>query len=506
MIAAFLLSMVKDLFLRLLDYYNISEEQFAYINREIKISTFSDDHHFDKMDEAVQLVKNHISKKSKIIVYGDYDADGICSTSIITKMFLYQEYIVDYFIPSRYLDGYGINLEQAQNIINKKYDLVICVDNGVSAFEPIQLLRDNGIDVLVLDHHEIQDKLPNANVILHPTFSNYGKVASSAGFVTFIFSIFYLGRFDKYLSVLASISIISDMMPLVEYNRDLLRYVFYHYKVGEFLSIDLLNGNEQLTEESIGLGIAPKINAIGRVIEERKGYEIVDFLTSTNQEHLLNYILYINEINEKRKELSKSFSDNIKETNPICICEVTDAKEGIIGLVANKLMNQYMVPCIAFAKDEEKGIYKGSARSPEGFNIVDCFNALSHHLEAFGGHAQAGGCSIKISEFDRFKHDFINYCEKHPFVAPEKPTIELFLNELTFENYDLIKKFAPFGEGWRAPLFIIKNIRTAALTYSRDQKHILTNISLNSKLAGFYMHKSLIDPLNRIDIDHYIFP
>ena len=492
--------MEKSFFEKLLDFYQINEDKYRYINREIDISSFINAHNFNKIDEAVELVKKHVKNNSKIIIYGDYDADGICSTSIISKMLLYENFKADYFIPSRYLDGYGINNEQAKDIINKGYNLVICVDNGVSAFEPIKLLKDNNIDVLVLDHHEILDEVPNANVILHPMYSKYGDVATSAGFVSFIFSIHYLNRFDKYLSILASISLISDMMPLLDYNRDLLRYVLANYKVGEFLPIDLLNNNEKLSEENIGLGIAPKINAIGRVLEERKAKEVVEFLISEDKEHQLNYISFINEINEQRKELSKEYSDQIDFKGNKCICEITDAKEGLLGLIANKLMNKYMIPCLIVSLDKEKGIYKGSARAPEGFNIVDCFSHLNKYFEAFGGHAQAGGCSIKVENFDKFKKEFEKYCEKHEFTPKKKDTIDISLKDITHENYDILKSFGPFGEAWKSPPFKISNIRTNALTYSRDLNHIMTNISLSSKIVGFYMPKSKIEPLNRIDI------
>ena len=491
---------MSNLFQRLLDYYHIDEQTYRYMNRDIDPSIFSN-RKFDKMEEAVEFLKDHIKRKSKIIIYGDYDADGICSSSIILKMLMYVDYLADVFIPSRYLDGYGINLDNAKIIVEKKYDLVICVDNGIAANEAIDYLRENGVEVLVLDHHEIPEVLPKANFILHPTFSHYGDIASSAGFVTFIFSINFLNRFDKYLSVLAALSLVSDMMPLLDYNRDLLRYVLSNFKVGEFLPIDLINNNEILNEEKIGMSIAPKINSIGRVIEQREGANLVKFLTSDDKEFVLNYIGFINEINEQRKNLSKEFSDDIKKDNDYCICEVANTKEGIIGLIANKMVNEYQIPCIIFAKDEEKGIYKGSARAPIGFNMFDAMKALEKHFLTFGGHAQAGGCSVEINKFESFKKDFIKYCEHHKFEAIPKDTFELYLSDLNFDNYELIKSFGPFGEGWKKPTFLIKNIRVSALNFSKDNNHIITNIGVNSKIVGFYMHKSLVTLYDRIDIE-----
>ena len=491
---------MESLFQRLLNYYQIDEQTYRYMNRDIDPSIFTN-RKFDKSIEAVQFLKDHIARNSKILIYGDYDADGICSSSIILKMLMYVGYYADVFIPSRYLDGYGINLENAKKIVEEKYDLVICVDNGVAANEPIEYLRENNVDVLVLDHHEIPDVLPNANYILHPTLSHYGDIASSAGFVTFIFSINFLQRFDKYLSVLAAISLVSDMMPLIDYNRDLLRYVLTSFKVGEFLPIDLLNNNEALSEEKIGLSLAPKINSIGRVIEDREGANIVKFLTSEDTEFILNYISVINETNEQRKSLLKEFADDIKKDNNYCVCEVVNTKEGIVGLIANKMMNEHNVPSIIFAKDEAKGILKGSARAPIGFNMYDALTALNKYFLTSGGHAQAGGCSLEIGKFEAFKKDFIKYCEHHKFEAPQKEYFELYLSDLNFDNYELIRTFGPFGEGWKKPAFLIKNIRVSALNFSKDDNHILTNIGVNSKIVGFYMHKSLVTLFDRIDIE-----
>ena len=174
--------MNKSLLERLLDYYHINYEQYLLMNKDVSLLNFRDGHEFNDIDNSVKLVKDIISKKGKIIIYGDYDADGIMGTSILVKMFEYLGVIVDYYIPNRYLDGYGLNLKHAQEYIDKKYDLVITVDNGITAFEPIELLHNAGIKVLVLDHHQAQDKLPLADAICHPIVSHFGETTSSGAF------------------------------------------------------------------------------------------------------------------------------------------------------------------------------------------------------------------------------------------------------------------------------------------------------------------------------------
>ena len=267
--------MYIELLDRLLEYYQIDKAEYERITAPVSLTSFNKGHEFDEIEKAVNLVKEVLNKDGKILIYGDYDADGVMGTSILVKMFQYLNKEVDYYIPNRYNDGYGLNVEHANEYIKKGYDLIITVDNGITAFEAIELLHNNGVKVLILDHHQNQETVPLADAICHPIYSHFGDVSSSGAFTAFIFSISLLGKIDKYLSILASISLISDMMPLLEYNRALLRAVIAEYKVGEFLPVDLLGDKEVFNEQLIGMKIAPRINAIGRLCEDSSINEIV---------------------------------------------------------------------------------------------------------------------------------------------------------------------------------------------------------------------------------------
>ena len=487
---------------RLLDFYHINEEQYSSIIASSTIEDFATGHHFDHMEEAVALVKDAVKNGKRIAIYGDYDADGIMGTSILVKMFKMDNYQVDYYIPSRYIDGYGLTLKYAKEAVINHVGLLITVDNGVSAFEGIEYLRNNGVDVLVLDHHTIQDKLPIANFIIHPTFSHFGEVASSGAFTAFMFANAYLGKVDKYLATLASISLISDMMPLLEYNRRLLKATFASYKDGEFLAIDLLKDGDPFDENSIGMKIAPKINALGRMIETDEINKIVRYFVEDDKELILNYINWINETNEQRKEASKISSEEDLDIggNPTSIVVITTAKEGLLGLIANSLCNKYHVPTIVFAKENNEEVYKGSCRASPGFNVVDAFNELSDLTLTAGGHAMAGGCSIKCSDFAAFKERFEQLVINTPLQEHQENLIELGLTEISFDNYDLVKTFSPFGESWPAPTFEVKRILANSLTYSRDNQHILTYIGRGIKLVGFNQPKEVVSQLSYIDI------
>ena len=494
---------MESLFERLLNYYHISESDYANLTMDVNEDNFASGHSFKMMDECVRIVKEAVANNKKIFIYGDYDADGIMSVSILVKMFKVINYPVSYHIPNRYTDGYGLNLQRSQEIVENGYDLLITVDNGITAFEGIENAKKGGLQVLVFDHHQPSDILPNADGILHPAVSEFGETATSAGFVTFMFAKSFLGKFDYFLATLASISLVSDMMPLVSYNRNLLRLMIKEYPNHPSLAIDMLKDNDPFNEITIGMRIAPKINAIGRLIDDDALLKrSVEFIVSEDQNLLLNYNEWINQINTERKELTKEAVENSKDIDveaPAIIGKIAQ-KEGIIGLIANNFVKKYHKPTIIFALDQSGEIYKGSARSPEGLNIVDTFAQLSEYLEAYGGHAMAGGCSIKVENFDAFKDAFIEIARN---TKVEKKTVEavpLYINEINQENYEMIQSFSPFGESWQSPCFTLPRIRVPSLMYSRDSQHILTSIGNSARLTGFYFSKDYMSQYQFVDM------
>ena len=494
---------MEDLFKRLLDYYQISEDDYRSLTMPVNEDNFFLGHSFAQMNECVQVVKEAVANHKKIFIYGDYDADGIMSVSILVKMFDYINYPVSYHIPNRYLDGYGLTRKRCEEIVKDGYDLLITVDNGITAFEAIKFARNNGLTVLVFDHHQPDEQLPNANYILHPVVSNLGETATSAGFVCMLFTKYYLGYLDQYLMTLAAISLVSDMMPLVDYNRHLLRLAIEKYQEHGFYSIDLLREKEPFNEVGIGMKIAPKINAIGRLIDNDDYLKrTVEFFTSDNKELLLNYNNWINEVNNERKDITKEAVENCKEidTSKAAIVAIIEQKEGIIGLIANNFVKRYYKPTIIFALDQSGEYYKGSCRAPKGFNVVDAFNNLGDLLEACGGHAMAGGCTIKVENFEAFKKAFIKLAEAVEFEIDEANVIPLYINDINYDNYLLVQSFSPFGENWPAPRFKISRIKVASLMYSRDSQHILTSIGTSSRLTGFYFSKEKMQQYQYVDM------
>lgn len=494
--------MNKDLFTRLLNYYNIDETDYQSLIQDVDESNFAYAHRFKNIEKAKALLDEVIKNKGKIFIYGDYDADGVMGTSILVKMLRYKNVEAEYYLPNRYDDGYGLTLKKAQECIDNKVDLLICVDNGVAAIEQIKLLKEHNVKVLVLDHHSLQEELPPADYIIHPEYSCFGEIATSAGFVAFMFSIEFLGYFDKYLSILASISLISDMMPLKQYNRNLLRLVINNYKGGEFFTIDALKEMEPFNETTIGMKIAPKINAIGRMIDGNDINNLVKYFVESKKEELLHYIEWINAVNEERKILSKEAAEALNDftLKDKGIVYVSNVKEGLLGLIATALVNKYHVPTIVLSLEKSGESYKGSARAPEGFSIVECFDALKDDLVVFGGHPGAGGCSVAVDRIDIFKEHFLSYCLSKPIEKVEKAAIDFYLTEITLDNYRLIETFSPFGEGFPRPLLRIKNVYVPSLKFSRNGEHLLTPIGQSSKLTGFNISSSSLQGYKYIDI------
>lgn len=487
---------------KLLHYYGISFEEYEFLTRSLSISDLPNPLLFNKMDEAVQLVKDTIKNSEKIIVYGDYDADGVMSTSIVVKAFSLINYNVNYYIPSRYLDGYGISLTKAKEIVEKGYKLLITVDNGVTAFEAIEYCKQHGMRIIIIDHHEYTETLPQADVILHPQISGFGQTKTSAGFASLMFATALLGHYDKYLMTLAAISLITDMMPLKEYNRDLLRYVYSNYKFGEFKNIDLLSDGERFDELTIGMKIGPKINAIGRLIKNTNINRLVNYFTTSDLSVINHLYAWIIEVNEQRKAKSKIAIDNLLEIDGTQdgIVVLVDCEEGLIGIIANKILNEYKKPVVVFTKDSSnQDILKGSCRSLEGFDIIKAFDGLSKLSITSGGHALAGGITINSKDLEEFTLKFNEIAKKHPPLLVVSKNIQIKLVDVNLPNYRLLESLSPFGEEWRAPLFMLKHIKCDSLSFSRTGEHIMTTLSPSIKLVGFNISKESLKNINFVD-------
>jgi single-stranded-DNA-specific exonuclease len=487
---------------KLLTHFNLTKEEYEKLSLPLDEVHLIDPDSIEGMAKTKSRILKAIENKEKIIVYGDYDCDGICATSIMAKTFQLMGYPVSYYIPSRYIDGYGLNVNNVMKIASSGYKLIITVDNGISAHEAIDKANELGIDVIVVDHHEVPPESVKAHSIIHPIVSHISEIVGSGGYMSLFVSSSLLGRYEPYLVTLAGLSTISDLMELKGYNRDVVRLAIHYFEKYQYLPLRYLLDNEIINEKSFSLGIAPKINAIGRMKEDTSVNRLVKYLTSEDENEIYALSQWILEVNEERKSFTKEAVDTLPlQSDEAGICLLTDMKEGLIGLIANRLLNEYNVPTIIFTEDgNDPAIIKGSIRSKEGFNVTKAFESLDKYLITGGGHAMAGGLSIKKDDFEAFRSDFKKLAERYSLVEEKEDTIEISISDISIANYEILRSLAPFGMGFKEPTFEIKNLPTRGLTFISFGKHLSTKLTMNTKLLGFNMNEGEIKAHSTISI------
>lgn len=484
---------------KLLTYYSLSYEDYEkLLNSSIK--DVKDFNAFKHSKEIVSYLKNAIAKNKKILIYGDYDCDGIMATSIVYLTLQSSTFTPGYYIPSREPDGYGITKENIDKFHQLGYEILILVDNGISTIDEIAYANSLGMECIVFDHHTLLNNLPDAKFIMHPDVDNYGPYNISAGEVSFFFSWAYLGRIDEYLLVLAMISTIGDVMPIKEYNKILVKTgldYLNNSSTYDFKAIKNLINSPQIdnyifTEEDISRMVVPKINSICRILNDNSRFNIVKYFTSGRHGLNDNLLYWINEINDKRKHLLEEAKHFDLKNDQNAILYINKSLEGISGLIASSLLNEYKKPTFVICETKENSkIYKGSARSYPGFNIAETLHEAEDLLEAYGGHESAGGFTIKEENIDKF-HAFLNEkASKRPIKSPKKETIEITENEINLENYNLIRTLAPYGEGFKAPLFKIKNLARNRFVSDRFGKHLFLRFDNGDSMVYFNYDKNI---------------
>lgn len=492
-----------DFRLKLLNYYGLSETDFKELTKPLNELSLPD---FDKVPDMEKIktrIFKAISNEEKIIIYGDYDCDGVCSTSIMVKTFEKLNYPVSYYIPSRYLDGYGLNEENVKKISDAGFKLIITVDNGICQNEAICLANELGMDVIVIDHHELPEMPVNALGIVHPIVSNISDVYGCGGLMSLITSAGLLGYYDEYLVTLAGLATISDMMELKKFNRNVVRLALDNLKRNKYLALTSLIDSPLINETTFGMEIAPKLNAIARIVENKNVNNLVKFLITENRDDIFKLSAWIKNTNELRKTLTNEAIDALPSElldQPGIVLNL-DIKEGLMGLIANRLLAKYNVPIIILSKDsKDENFLKGSIRSKEGFNVQKAFESLSKYLVAGGGHALAGGLTIKKSDFEDFKRDFIELAKEHKITAVEPPSIEINLQDISVSNYEILREFAPFGQGFKEPVFVVRDLPTKKLQFIKNGSIISTPISINSKILGFNVSESQVKSHLNVDL------
>ena len=473
------------------------------------------------MELAVNRILKAIREKQKIIIYGDYDADGITST-IVLKSYLEERGLeVSSYIPNRLDEGYGLNKEAIQKIYDNGYKLMITVDCGISGIDEIEFANSLGVETIITDHHEPGEILPNAVAVIDAKRKDSKYPFNQLAGVGVVFKLIQaisikLGieekEYLKYLDIIC-IGTISDIVPLIDENRVIaklgLKLIAQTKNIGLKVLLNLI-GFKTIDSNAISFGVAPRINACGRMGNEQVALAL--FLSKDYEEAKI-LATKLNEYNIERQTIEKKIFDeaveeiekNEKERNCVIVGK-EGWHHGIIGIVASKVTDMYFKPSILVCFEGENG--RGSGRSITGFDLHEALTKCGKYLEKFGGHSMAVGVTIKRAEFENFKNMLEEYskaCEIDKIVPVINIDSEVSLKDINIESIKSLKTLEPYGEANKMPLFLLKNLKINSIRSLSDGKHLKLTLKDDNYMInaiGFNMgeltHKYLID--DKIDV------
>ena len=474
---------------RLLFERGIQDEESLKKFLEPSLEDLHDPYLLHDMDKAVERIRQAIEEGENILIYGDYDADGMTSSSIVKESLEQLGAECRVYLPNRFTDGYGPNASVYKYFIEQEeISLIVTVDNGVAGHEAIELAQSMGVDVIVTDHHSMPETLPNAYAIVHPEHPDADypfKYLAGCG-VAFKLACALLEEVQVELLDLVAIGTIADMVSLTDENRILVQYglemLGHTQRIGlqEMLDMAGIAANE-VTEETVGFQIAPRLNALGRLDDPNPA---IDLLTGFDDEEAHEIALMIHQKNEERKEIVQSIYEEAKTmVDPEKKVQVL-AKEGwnpgVLGIVAGRLLEELGQTVIVL--NIEDGRAKGSARSVEA---VDIFEALDPHRDlfiAFGGHAGAAGMTLEVEKLSDLSQVLEDYVREKGADAVGKNKLnldeELDLETLSLETVKSFERLAPFGMDNQKPVFYIKDFQVeSARTMGSGNAHLKLKVS-----------------------------
>ena len=460
-----------------------------------QLSDLHDPFLMNDMQVAVDRLNQALGRKEHIMVYGDYDVDGCTAVALVYK-FLSQFYSnIDFYIPDRYEEGYGISRKGIDFAAEMGVKLIIVLDCGIKAVEEVAYAREKGIDFIICDHHVPDDELPPAVAILNPkrTDNHYPDTHLSGCGVGFKFMQAFAAsngiEFNKLMGLLdlCAVSIASDIVPIMGENRILacqgLRCLNTNPSIGLRAIVEVCGLSErELSMSDIIFKIGPRINASGRM---QNGKEAVELLVEKDYQAALEKAGCINLYNEARKDLDKQMTDEafkqveqlpgLDDRRSVVIYNESWHK-GVIGIVASRLTEQYYRPAVVLTRSD--GVATGSARSVSGFDVYKAVQSCSDLLENFGGHTYAAGLSMKVENVPEFAERFEAYVQEHIMDTQTEATlaIDAYLDfkDVTFKFYQQLKRFAPFGPQNERPVFCTRRVYDygTSKVVGRGQEHI----------------------------------
>jgi len=445
------------------------------------------------IEEAAERVIAALNAKRRITIYGDYDVDGMTATSILLQCITLANGQCDYFIPNRLDDGYGLNCDSVRALHQEDPNrLLVTVDCGISSLKEAALAKELGLELIITDHHQMSDQLPDADCLVHPRLpdSNYEfpHLCGAGVALKLAWAVCQkLGDGTKasppmreYLKCavgLAAIGTVADVVPLIGENRILVRYGLSALAdkaplgLQELMKVAEIKSDQRLDTEDIGFAIAPRLNAAGRLGQARLAVEL---LTTNNQERASQLAAYLDELNKNRRTVERRIMKQAKEmveeneewaNHSTLVLAHQDWHPGVIGIVANRIAEHFEKPTVMIALDASSQTGQGSARSFAGFDLHAGFSSCSAHLLRYGGHQAAAGLKIDEDRIEEFRLAFSEYAESAPqpseYELQVRIDAEVCLNEITKKAVRELDCLGPFGQENPRPQFVATRVELA---------------------------------------------
>lgn len=436
--------------------------------------------------KTLGLIKKTIEEKKAIVVYGDYDVDGICGTAILWEtMYSFYKNVHPY-IPHRVDEGYGLSIKGIENITAQTQDvgLIITVDNGIVAEKPVEFAKKQGIEVVITDHHVKGGKLPRADAIVHTTELCGTGVAYLLS--QKIADEFKITHPDNHLELVA-LATVADLVPLNKHNRTLLKFGLIKLRKTKRLGLLALFDEAKVNADEIdvyhiGHMIAPRLNASGRITHALDSLRLI---CTPNQKKAIELAKHLHEVNRERQQLTADSAENAKarfqsafeenKLESLLFVEDETYEQGVVGLIASRLVEEFYRPAIAVSVGEK--VSKGSARSISGVNIIELIRSVPEFLAEAGGHPMAAGFSIETEKLEDFKRALIEKADatikKNLFDRTITIDTEVSFDDITLDLYDALVVLSPFGMGNSAPTFMTRGVSILSLNkVGKTQDHL----------------------------------
>lgn len=424
---------------------------------------------FSEMSKIITRINEAIDQGEPILIYGDYDADGVTGTSILVRCLRELGALVDYYIPNRFYEGYGPNEDAFMQAIADGYQLVITVDNGIAGVDEAEILLEHGVDLIITDHHQVKETLPRAYAILHPELDeNYPfHHLSGAGVALKVAEALLQEVIPEDFYAIAMLGTIGDVVPLIDENRSIVKRGLAALRETEIEGLNAmmdLAGTEksEVTEVNVGFELCPRLNAPGRMDEAALS---VECLIAESEEEAKLIADQIESFNSERQKVTQKVLEEATKLvdaktlakKKVVILYSPNWHEGILGIVAGRLAKQWQ-KAVFVVTDDHEGFLKGSARAVEGYHLFELLNECQDLIERFGGHALAAGITFAPENLQALEDKMNELLQEVEVTSSLQVDLSLPLADLNISFVEQLSILAPFGEGNRPPVIELKNV------------------------------------------------